>query len=126
MDRVLLVFVGGGLGSALRYAVGLALARAFGTAFPFGTLAVNLAGCFAMAALMQITLQTSTLSPEWRLALGTGFLGGLTTYSSFNYETTRLAADGSPGLAVTNLLLTLFGCLVSGVLGAWLGRRLVA
>ena len=124
MDRVVLVFVGGGLGSVARYAVGLALARAFGSAFPFATLAVNLLGCFAMDALMQVALAGSALSPEWRLALGSGFLGGFTTYSSFNYETTQLAGDGLPGFAVVNLTATLLGCLVAGVLGAWLARRL--
>jgi CrcB protein len=125
MERVLLIFVAGGLGSVLRYGVGIASARALGPGFPFGTLFVNVAGCFAMGALMQLTLATTTLSAEWRLALATGFLGGLTTYSSFNYETSRLAGDGSPGLAAVNLTATLLGCLLSGVLGAWLARRLL-
>jgi CrcB protein len=125
MLRVLLVFVGGGLGSVVRYAVGLLLARTLGTAFPLSTLVVNLVGCFAMGTLMQLALSGSTLSAELRLALGTGFLGGLTTYSAFNYETTKLGSDGSSGLAVANLLVTLFGCLVAGLLGAWLGRRLI-
>ena len=124
MDRILLVFVGGGLGSALRYLVSAGLARALGPSFPFGTLCVNLGGCLLMGFVMQLALSTSSLSPSVRLALTTGFLGGLTTYSSFNYDTTKLVETGSASLAAANVVVTLLGCAIAGLAGAWLGRRL--
>jgi CrcB protein len=123
MDRFLLVFLGGGLGSALRYGVGLACARAFGTAFPLGTLVVNLTGCFAMGLLMQLVAGGANLAPGLRLALTTGFLGGLTTYSSFNHETTKLFESGARGAALVNVAVTLIGCGLAGLAGAVLARR---
>src|SRR5688500_8296852 len=99
MDRFLLVFVGGGLGSALRYLISVGLARVLGPAFPFGTLCVNLGGCLLMGFIMQLALSASSFSPTVRLVLTTGFLGGLTTYSGFNYDTTKLLESGSTSLA---------------------------
>ena len=124
MDRLFLVFVGGGLGSVVRYLVTLGLARAFGVQFPFGTLAVNLSGCLLMGFVLELALATSSLSPAARLALTTGFLGGLTTYSSFNYETTKLLEGGAVLLGVVNAGATFAGCLLAGLLGSWLGRCL--
>jgi len=124
MDRFLLVFVGGGLGSALRYLVSVSLARVLPT-FPLGTLCVNLVGSLLMGLLMQIALSSSAFSPSVRLTLTTGFVGGFTTYSTFNYETTKLLQDGSAAVAFANLSATLFGCLLAGIAGAWLGQRLV-
>jgi fluoride exporter len=123
MDRLFLVFLGGGLGSALRYGVGLLCTRAFGDGFPVATLLVNCFGCFAMGVLMQFA-QGGTLSPILRAALAIGFLGGFTTYSSFNYETAKLFEDGDRGQALLNLFATLFGCALSGLLGSLWGRRL--
>jgi CrcB protein len=126
MDRLFLVFVGGGLGSAARYLLSVGMVRALGAAFPFGTLCVNLVGCLAMGALLQIAVQASSLSPALRLALSTGLLGGFTTYSSFNYETTKLFEGGAIGFALLNLFGTVFGCFLAGLVGAWLGRQLTA
>src|ERR1044071_3821368 len=122
MPPVLLVFLGGGAGSAARYLISVSLARATG-AYPLGTLVVNLAGSFLMAGLMQLFAQ-GALSPAARLLLATGFLGGLTTYSSFNYETTHLFQSGLTGLAALNWVVTNVGCLLAGLLGFWLGTRL--
>jgi CrcB protein len=89
-------------------------------------LCVNLGGCLLMGFVMQLALGASAFSAGARLAITTGFLGGLTTYSSFNYETTKLAQGPSPSLSLVNLAATLFGCLLAGLAGAWLGRRLAA
>lgn len=126
MDRFLLVFVAGGLGSVLRYLVGLGAGWLLGTAFPYATLLVNLLGSLAMGGAAELTLTSSALTPAWRLALMTGLLGGFTTYSSFNQETTALAGRGAFGLAALNVALTLAGCLLAGLGGAWLVRRLIA
>jgi CrcB protein len=122
MPPVLLVFLGGGVGSAARYLISTALARATG-AYPLGTLVVNVVGSFLMACLMHLFTQ-GALSPATRLLLTTGFLGGLTTYSSFNYETTHLFQTGLTGLAALNWAVTNVACLLAGLLGFWLGTRL--
>src|SRR5690348_10595853 len=103
MDRFLWICFAGALGTGTRYLVGLWAGRALGTAFPFATLIVNIVGCFLIAFVMQISLSTTLLSPTARLTLTTGFMGGLTTYSSFNFETTRLLQEGAWGTGLLNV-----------------------
>jgi CrcB protein len=126
MARFLWICFAGALGSGTRYLVGLWAGKALGTTFPYGTLFVNLAGCFLIAAIMRVALGTTLIPPTLRFALTTGFLGGLTTYSSFNYETTRLLEERAYAPALTNLAVTLCGCMLAGVVGLWLADRLVA
>jgi CrcB protein len=125
MGRFLWIMAAGAAGTAVRYQVGLWAGKALGTAFPWGTLLVNVAGCFLIAAISHVALATSLVSPTLRLALTTGFMGGLTTYSSFNYETTRYVEQGAWLTAVVNAGGTLAGCFASGLLGLALARRLV-
>lgn len=124
MNRVVWIFVAGGLGSATRYWIGLWAGKTFGTAFPYGTLMVNVTGCFLIAFVMHVALSTSLIPATLRLTLTTGFLGGLTTYSSFNYETTRLLEERAWGAGLANLALTLIGCFLAGLCGLMLARRL--
>ncbi|HMJ10032.1 MAG TPA: CrcB family protein [Polyangiaceae bacterium] len=126
MQRFLLICVAGALGTGARYAIQTWAARAFGPAFPYGTLLVNVSGSFAMSALMQLALATELVPTTARLALAAGFLGGFTTYSSFNYETLSLVEHGFWGRALLNAGLTLFVCAGAGALGLGLGRWLVA
>ena len=123
MSRLLWICLAGALGTGVRYLVGLWASRAFGSAFPYGTLAVNVVGCFLIAAVMHASLATALVPPTLRLALTSGFLGGLTTYSSFNYETTALAQRGQIAVALANVGITLIGCLAMGALGLWVARR---
>ncbi len=125
MTRILLVGLAGSLGTVTRYLVGLAASRAFGESFPYGTLIVNLLGCFLIAAVAEAALTPTLISPTLRLALTTGFLGGLTTYSSFNLETTRLFQDRAWAAGLVNLLVTATGCFLAGLLGAATARRFV-
>jgi CrcB protein len=120
--RILLVFAGGALGSVGRYLVSTWSARALGADFPRGTLLVNVTGSFVLAFIFAVP--GSRISPELRLFLGAGICGGYTTYSSFNTETLALLDQGSAGLAVANLALTVVGCLVAGLFGLALGRWL--
>jgi fluoride exporter len=124
--RFSLVFFAGGLGAATRYAVGLWAGQRLGVAFPFGTLIVNVVGCFLIAVVMQTALQVANFPPNLRLALTTGFMGGLTTYSSFNYETTKLLQEGALTTALVNFFVTAAGCFAAGLLGAALVRQLSA
>ncbi len=111
------VFVGGGLGSLLRWAVALVMGRHAAAPFPFATLAVNLAGCFAAGALAGLFAERLPVSPPVRFGLTTGFLGGLTTFSTFGLETARLFQGGQAAMALGNVLANV----VPGVLGAALG-----
>ena len=116
MERLFWICFGGAVGTGARYLVALWAAERFGSAFPYGTLIVNLAGCFVIAALMHTALAFGW-SPVFRAALTIGFVGGLTTYSSFNYDTMRLLEEGALGVALLNVGLTLTG----GVLAGWCG-----
>jgi fluoride exporter len=124
MLRLLIICLGGAIGTGARYLVGQWASRAVDSSFPLGTLLVNVIGCFLIAAVMQLATSTPHISPELRLIVTTGFLGGFTTYSSFNYETTRLIQDRGFGAGATNLLVTVVGCLVAGVLGLYVASRL--
>jgi len=126
MTRLLLICLAGALGSGTRYLVGLWAGKAIGTAFPYGTLIVNVVGCFLIAAVMRLSLTTTLVSPTLRLTLATGFIGGLTTYSAFNYETTRFLEERAWAPAFVNLGVTLLGCFMAGVLGLWVADRLVS
>lgn len=120
---VWLVMIGGGLGSGVRYLIGKWAVQAFAPPFPYGTLIVNLVGCFALGVLAQLATNGS-VSPETRTAVAAGFLGGFTTYSSFNQETIALFASGATGAAAANMAITIAGGLVAGLLGAALVRML--
>ncbi|MDB4958790.1 MAG: crcB [Myxococcales bacterium] len=124
MERVLIVFAAGGLGCVVRYLIGLWAAQRLDQAFPYGTLIVNVIGSFLIALVLELSLRIASFPPNLRLALTTGFMGGLTTYSSFNYETTTLATTGSSGKALINIAVTLVSCIFAGLAGLWVARRL--
>jgi fluoride exporter len=123
---VLLVALGGAIGSALRYLVATAALAWLGPAFPWGTLIVNLAGSFAIGLVQQLATESLLLGEETRLFLTTGLLGGLTTYSAFSYETVRLMQTGASGNAWVNAIVTIVACLALCYLGQATGRALVA
>ena len=125
MERLAWVCLGSALGGGARYLLSLGALRIMGPAFPYGTLAVNVLGSFLIGLVMHIGLETTLLSPTARIFLTTGVLGGLTTYSTFNYETLQYATEGSLHLAVANVAATVLACLVAGVLGVAAGRALV-
>jgi CrcB protein len=125
MERLLWISLAGAAGTALRYLLTIAMAQRFGSALPYGTLLVNVSGCFAIAALVPASAALGW-SPTVRTALVVGFLGGFTTYSSFNYETMRLWESDASGAALLNMALTVLGGLVAGWLGLMVGRQFVA
>ena len=117
--NVLLVLIGGMIGAPARYLADRAVQARRDSVFPYGTFAVNVAGSallgFLLGAQHHLGLPSSAV-----LLLGTGFCGGLTTFSTFGYETLRLLEDGAIGEAGLNVL----GSLVTCVAAAWLGFRL--
>ena len=124
MERFLWICLAGAAGTGTRYLIALWAAQRFGSSFPFGTLIVNLVGCFAIAAVMYAA-STLSWSPTVRSAITIGFIGGLTTYSSFNYETTRLIEEGATGAAVFNAAATLVGAFAAGWWGMVCARHLI-
>jgi CrcB protein len=121
MDRsILLVGVGGFVGSVARYLVAILFSSQVSSVFPFATLTVNIVGCFLIGILFALSDRGNVLSPEWRILLTTGFCGGFTTFSTFSYESLRLMQDGEylylaayvfvsvfVGLAATYVAITL-------------------
>jgi CrcB protein len=124
VSRFLWICAAGALGTGTRFLIsGWALA-VLGAGFPYGTLAVNVVGSFLIGLVMQVGLATPLLSPTLRMTLTTGFIGGFTTYSTFNYETIRLVQDGAWKLAIGNVAITLATCFAAGLAGIVLGRSL--
>lgn len=124
MTRLLWIGLGGFIGTCARYLLSGWALKALGSGFAYGTLAVNLIGSFLLGILMYAGQNTSLLPPTLRLTLTTGFCGGFTTYSTFNYETLRYFQDGAWMLGGLNIAVTLVACLVAGIAG-WAGAALV-
>jgi CrcB protein len=102
----LIVFVGGGIGAALRHGFNLAFARLFGTAFPYATLWENASGSLAMGLLVATFAFRSGIPQHWQLFLTTGILGGYTTFSTFSLDVALLYERGQIGLAALYVLLS--------------------
>jgi fluoride exporter len=120
MQATLLVFIGGGIGAALRHAANVAISRTFGTAFPWNTLAINVAGSVAMgllAAFFAFKAGEGWSQPA-RLFLTTGVCGGFTTFSAFSLDAVLLWERGSASLAIAyaiaSVVLSILG-LVAGL-----------
>lgn len=117
---LVLAFVGGGIGSACRYAMTLALQQRLPGPFPIGTFSVNLAGCFAIGLVGALGLERAALLPEARTFLMVGVLGGFTTFSSFAWETLELISARD----VLRAVVYACGSVVLGLFGVLLGRAL--
>ncbi len=124
MERFLWICLAGALGTGARYLIGLWAVERLGNSFPHSTLIVNMVGCFLIAVVSQLALSMASFSPTLRLALTVGFLGGLTTYSSFAYETTWLAQHGAIGTALLNFGLTTLACFGAVLLGLAAAQKL--
>jgi fluoride exporter len=119
--KYLLVMVGGAAGSLARYIAATAIATRFGGLFPLGTMIVNITGSFLIGLLM--TLLASRLPhPNWRLLLVVGFLGGYTTFSSFEWETFNAVRGGSFWIGIANVI----GSVALGYTAVWLGAMVAA
>jgi CrcB protein len=118
------VALGGALGSVLRYLVALLAKDRGWTAFPWATLAVNVVGCFAITLILTIAAAT-TMRDQLRLFLTTGVMGGLTTYSTFDFELTKYFVDDQPWRGGAYFAATLLGCFVAGLLGMAAARVVI-
>lgn len=120
MGKVLLVGIGGLLGSIARYLISGYVQDRTGEIFPFGTLAVNVIGCFVIGGLSELAEARAFLSPEARALIVVGVLGGFTTFSTFGNETVNLLRDGEWGFAMLNLLTHT----VLAIGAVWVGRTM--
>jgi fluoride exporter len=120
--NILIVFVGGGVGAAARYLLQGAVYRLTGAGFPYGTIVVNILGCFLIGLLMSSMEERFLAAPTLRIFLTIGILGGFTTFSSFSYETMVLLREGDLLAGGLNIIASTVICLGATWLGLGLGR----
>lgn len=104
-------------GGVARYYTSLWVHQLLGRGFPYGTFAVNVIGAYLIGLIMELSLRSTLVSDTLRLGLTVGFMGGLTTFSSFSFETLALLRDGQIGIAFINVIASVLACLVC----TWLG-----
>ncbi len=114
----------GALGCVTRYYLSGWVYDLFGRSFPYGTFAVNILGAFIIGLIMEFGLRSTLLPANLRIGLTIGFLGGLTTFSTFSYETFKLLESGELFVATTNVLVSVSVCLTFTWLGIHTARYL--
>lgn len=117
METFLLISFGAVLGANLRYWLNIWVAQRFGTAFPYGTLLINVTGSFILGVFLTLLSERFVLDPRWRVLVAVGFLGSYTTFSTYTYESVNLILKGQVWLG----LLDLFGSSILGGLAVVLG-----
>lgn len=120
--KYFLVGVGGFLGAISRYIISGLVGQATSTAFPLGTLLINLSGSFLLGIIYEVGTERFTLSPEVRTFAAVGFLGAYTTFSTFSLETVKLIQDGSGVAALANVAANVGFGLVAVFAGVMLGK----
>lgn len=124
MMNYIVVFAGGGIGSVARYMVATWIGHRWGRSFPFGTFIVNVSGSFLIGLLMTLMAERFLENPEWRLLIVVGGLGGYTTFSTFEYETGKLMADGELIYAALNIVLSVIAGFAALKLGEVIARSI--
>jgi CrcB protein len=115
--RLAMVFLGSGIGGALRLLLSVAMQERLGPAFPYGTLAVNLTGSFALGMFFAVHDRTVLIGPDLWFFLGTGLCGGFTTMSTFSLETLSLLRQREIYYAILNVAVSIAGCLTTTMIG---------
>ena len=115
--KYLMVGIGGFLGSVLRFWLGSFIGGRFGARFPYGTFVINITGSFLIGMVVTVLAAKAHWSPNWRYLIPIGFIGGYTTFSTFEFETFRLFQDGQPLTAILNVTLSV----IVGFVGVWAG-----
>jgi len=121
-QNLFVVGLGGFLGAVARYGVSLVLEPVWTREFPLATFLVNVTGSFVLGLFLTIAIGRVELDPRWRLFVATGFVGAYTTFSTFEYETHRLAEAGALGWGLANVLASVVAGYAAVQLGVWLGR----
>ena len=115
--KYFMVGVGGCLGSILRFWLGSYIGGRLGSRFPYGTFVINVTGSFLIGLVLTILAERTQWSPIWRYLIPIGFIGGYTTFSTFEYETLRLVQDGQMMTAMLNVVMSV----IVGFAGVWAG-----
>jgi CrcB protein len=124
MQIILYIALFGAIGCVGRYYLSGWVYDLVGRSMPYGTFAVNILGAFLIGLIMEFSLRSSIVSQELRVGLTIGFLGGLTTFSTFSYETFRLLESGQPMQALLNALVSVTACLAFTFVGIVAARHL--
>jgi fluoride exporter len=121
--KILLIALFGAVGTLARYGLQSAMQVRTGGTFPYGTLLVNLTGCFFLGLIAQFTLNRMVISPDWRVAIAVGFFGGYTTFSSFGWETAKMMERGEWARASIYVGASVFAGLFLTVAGIRLANK---
>jgi CrcB protein len=122
--RLALIAVFGAAGTLARYGLQGLVQMRIPSTFPYGTLLVNLSGCFLLGLIGQFTLNRMVISPDWRVAIAVGFFGGYTTFSSFGWETAKMLEDGEWLRASTYVAASVVAGLFLSVAGIHLANKI--
>lgn len=122
MQNLFIVAAGGALGAGLRHLANVTALRLVGTAFPWGTMAINIAGSFAMGLFVEWLARRAGASNELRLFVATGILGGFTTFSAFSLDFAVVWERGAAFSALGYALASVVGSIVALFAGLWLAR----
>jgi CrcB protein len=117
MTKYLMVVIGGGLGSALRFWVGSYVSERLGTRFPYGTFVINITASFLIGFILTVLAEKTDSNPNWRYLIPIGFIGGYSTFSTFEFESFRAFQNGE--ILITGLNIGL--SVVLGFVSVWLG-----
>ncbi len=123
MNQMLAVAIGGAIGAMGRYWVVGLVTQWFGRGFPYGTLAVNIAGSILIGLLYTVIVQQLKLEPHWQAILMAGFTGAFTTFSTFALESLNLFQSGRVTAALLYIMLSVMCCLAAVAAGMWLGKQ---
>jgi fluoride exporter len=124
MTKYLIIALGGAVGSMLRFWAGGYVSGRLGSRFPYGTFVINVTASFLIGFIMTVLAERTHLSPSWRYLLVVGFLGGYSTFSSFEYETFRVFDDGEFLITALNIALSVGVGFVAVWMGAITGRTI--
>lgn len=123
MNQMLAVAIGGAIGAMGRYWIVGLVSQWFGRGFPYGTLAVNIAGSILIGLLYTVIVQQLKLEPHWQAILMAGFTGAFTTFSTFALESLNLFQSGRVTAALLYIMLSVMCCLAAVAAGMWLGKQ---
>lgn len=124
MNRYILIAIGGGLGSMLRYFIGARAAERYSSRFPVGTLTVNIIACFLIGLTLEYLDRHTTLSPQWRFLIATGFIGGFSTFSTFEWETWTDISRGAFWIGILYIVVSIVAGFAAVALGATAARAI--